>query len=345
MTGESTGNVGARGTAGATWFAGVAAVAGVALLRLVFVVTVGFGIFRLLPGDPLAALSRAGRATPAEVAARRRELGLDRPVAEQFAAYLGDLVRGDLGVSVLHRRPVTELIGERLWPTVLLLGTAFVLACAIGSVTGALAGWRPGGRFDRVTTMTALALWAMPGFWLGMGLLVLFATGAGPMPVLFPAGGLTSAPPPEGTLAAAVDVGRHLALPAVTLAVVQFAQYHVVMRAGVAAERGRPYLLLAEAVGLRDAQVRRRHAVPNALPPVLTLAMVNLGLVVSGAVTVETVFTWPGLGQLCLEAARLPDLPLLNGIFLVMASAVVVATAVADAVLLRLDPRLREDPW
>jgi peptide/nickel transport system permease protein len=295
-------------------------------LRLLAVLTIGFVLFRLLPGDPVAAITRGRPTTPEQRAALRAQFGLDRPLPVQFADYLGDVLRGDLGTSFVTRRPVVDVVAERLWPTLLLVGLGTALAVLLGGYTGAVAGWRAGGRFDRSATAVALALWATPAFWLGLLLLVVLGAGAGPLPALFPAGGLQS---PGTDVPPVLDVARHLLLPCLTLVAVQFGQYHLLMRASVRDERALPYVTTARATGLRDAEVRRRHVLPNAARPTATLALLNAGYVLSGAVAVEAVFSWPGLGYLSWEALRLNDLPVLHGTFLVFSVAVVAANTVA----------------
>jgi peptide/nickel transport system permease protein len=311
-----------------------------AAARLLAVLFLGFLLFHALPGDPVAALSRGRPVTGEQVAQMRREMGLDRPLFEQFRSYLAGVVQGDLGTSFEYHRPVLHLIGERLGPTLLLAGAATALSVLVGLVTGARAGWRQGSRADRASTGVALVLWSAPTFWLGMVLLVVLGVGPGPLPGLFPTGGMRSPAGPDAGLGAALDVARHLVLPCVTLSAVQYAQYHLIIRSSVAAQRGSEYATLARAKGLRDAGVRWRHAVPNALPPTLMLVFTNLGFLVSGAITVEAVFSWPGLGYLTYEAMRLPDLPLLHGTFLVLSAGVVAASIVAEAVLRRFDRRV-----
>jgi peptide/nickel transport system permease protein len=306
--------------------------------HLFFVVVVGFLLFRVIPGDPVLALTRGRPTTPEQLAALRHEFGLDRSPAAQFADHLRDLLHGDLGISYAYHRPVADLIMERLGPTLLLVGTATVVSIALGGYGGMLAGWRPGGPLDRSSTAVALLLWATPSFWLALVLLVAFGSGAD----WFPVGGMRSTDPPAGLPAATWDVARHLALPCLSLVAVQYGQYHLLMRSSTAAERAHPYLLLARAKGLPDATVRRRHVLPNALLPTATLALVNAGYVVSGAVAVESVFSWPGLGYLAYEALQTPDLPVLHGTFLVFAVPVVVATLLADRLRGRLDPRLAD---
>jgi peptide/nickel transport system permease protein len=307
--------------------------------HLLFVVLIGFLLFRVLPGDPVLALTRGRPTTSEQLAALRHELGLDRSLPIQFARHLGDLLHGDLGTSYVYHRPVADLVLERLGPTLLLVGSATLVSIVLGASGGMLAGWRPGGRFDRSSTAAALLLWATPSFWLALVLLVAFGAGTG----WFPAGGMRSADSAGGLFAAA-DVLRHLVLPCLSLVAVQYGQYHLLMRSSTAAERAQPYLTLARAKGLTDAAVRRRHVLPNALLPTATLALVNLGFVVSGAVAVESVFSWPGLGFLAYEALQTPDLPVLHGTFLVFSVPVVLATMGADLLRGLVDPRTAATP-
>lgn len=307
--------------------------------RLLALTAAGFLLFHVLPGDPVRGLSQGRRVTAADLAASRHELGLDRPLLVQFLSYLAGVARGDLGTSYTSHRPVTALIVERLWPTLLLVGGATVISIALGVVTGARAGWTPGSRFDRGSTVAAYALWATPTAWLALALLVVFGAGVGPAPGLLPTGGMRSTPPQPGLVAAIGDTGAHLVLPCLTLVAVQYAQYHVLMRASVLGQRDRAYLTLARATGLREVEVLRRHVVPNALLPTLTQAVLGLGFVVSGAITVETVYSWPGLGYLTYQALQVPDLPVLHGTFLLLSGSVIAATSLADLARTRLDPR------
>jgi peptide/nickel transport system permease protein len=308
------------------------------LLRLLLVAFLGFVLFRLIPGNPVTQVTQGRATTPAQLEAIRHQLHLDEPLPLQFVRYLTDLLHGDLGRSLRYQRPVLDLIGERLGPTLLLTGTATVLSIVLGCATGVLAGWRTDSRFDRWSTSTALALWATPAFWLGLILLVGLGAGAGPLPALFPTSGMRSFDRPPGTLRTIVDVGHHLVLPTLTLVAVQAGQYHQMMRASLRSERSEGYLRLARAKGLSEQAVRR-HALPNAILPTATLALLNLGYLVSGAVAVETVYSWPGLGYLTFQALQIHDLPLLQGTFLFFSAAVIIANAGADLLRARWDPR------
>lgn len=323
------------------WARYLTAKLGGAAVSLVLVAVLGFFLFRVLPGDPARTMTRSAPTSPEQLAQLRARLGLDRPLWQQFVDFVTGLLHGDLGVSFTYGRPVSSVIAERLGPTVLLVGTSTLLAAVLGVAIGAWAAWRPGGRFDRTATSTALALWSMPTFWLGLLVLLVFGVGVGPLPGLFPVAGMVSADAPPELVPRVLDVAQHLVLPSLTLVAVIYAQYVMVLRACLLAEMGEDYLVTARAKGLREAQVRRRHALPNALLPTVTLVFLQLGMVAGGAVTVETVFSWPGLGLLTYEALRVPDLPLLQGTFLVLAGSVIAMNVVADIVCRLLDPRVR----
>lgn len=314
---------------------------GGALVSLFLVVVLGFFLFRVMPGDPVVTMTRGRPVTIDQINELRAQLGLDRPLWQQFLDYLVGVLQGDFGESYTYQRPVGELILDRLWPTILLAGTATLLAAVLGLWLGTLSAWRRGSRFDRVATGTALTLWSVPTFWLGLIVLMVFAVGIGPIPGLFPTGGMVSTDTPPDFLSQALDTAHHLVLPVITMVAVIYAQYQMVMRASLLEEMGADYLTTARAKGLRDDLVRRRHAVPNALLPTVTLIFLHLGLVVSGAVTVETVFSWPGLGQLLYQALQVPDLPLVQGVFIVLTGSVTAMNVVAELLYRVLDPRVR----
>jgi peptide/nickel transport system permease protein len=251
--------------------------------------------------------------------------------------YLRDLPRGRLGDSYVYRRPVSDLILEHIGPTLLLTGVSLALAVALGLWIGQKSAWRRGTWFDRLNTGTALVLWSVPTFWLGLILLLVF----GGMLQWLPTGGFTTAGSTDTGLPLVLDVARHMVLPVVTMVAVTYAQYLLVMRASLMEEMESDYLVTARAKGLREDLVRRRHAVPNALLPTVTLIFLHLGTLISGAVTVEAVFSWPGLGYLTYAALSGPDLPLLQGTFVVFSSIVILMNLAADLLYRFLDPRVR----
>ena len=304
------------------------------LISLGLVIVLGFLLFRALPGDPVQTMTRGRPATAEQLAALAAKHGYDRPLHEQFFKFVGDLLHGNLGTSNYFNVPVSDLILGRLGPTLLLVGIATLIAVALGLWLGTRAAWRRGSTFDRVSTSIALTLWSTPTFWLGMLLLAL-VSGA------FPAGGMVDPSTSPDFFSQAVDIGYHLVLPVITLVAVVYAQYQLVMRSSLLEEMGADYLNTARAKGLREDLVRRRHAVPNALLPTVTLVFLHLGMVIAGAVTTETVFSWPGLGLLTYDAIFHNDLPLLQGTFIVLAGAVITMNVLADVLYRFLDPRVR----
>jgi peptide/nickel transport system permease protein len=311
-----------------------------AVVSLFAVIVAGFFLFRILPGDPVRAMTEGREVSAEQREELRRQFGLDQPLWQQFLDYAGGLLRLDLGISFQYREPVVDLILERLGPTLLLAGTGTVVAALLGLFLGTRAGWKPGGRGDRTNTAVALFFWSVPTFWLGLLLIVLLASGRGFMPGLFPTGGMVD-PRVSGTLPTVLSTAQHMVLPVITMVAVIYAQYLMIMRSSLMDEKGADYLTTARAKGLRDALVRRRHAVPNALLPTVTLIFLNLGQVVSGVILVETVFSWPGLGQLFYSGLRVPDLGLVQGLFVVFAASVILMNLLADLVYPLLDPRVR----
>jgi peptide/nickel transport system permease protein len=313
-----------------------------ALVTLAFVVAFNFVLFRVMPGDPATLLLRGTSAlTPEVIADLERDLGLDQPLPTQFVTYVADTVTGNLGRSLTTGDEVTSAIAAQLWPTVLLVGLSTIASTILGLVIGIYAGWRRGRAFDLISTGGTLVAYAMPEFWFGILVLMAFAGGAGPFPAIFPTGGYDTAGADLTGFAHIVDVLNHLVLPFLTLTIAYLGEYSLIMRSAVLDVVGEDYLVTARAKGLRDAQVMWRHAVPNALLPTITLTFLSLGFIFSGAITVEYVFSWPGLGLLTVDAIDNRDFPLLQGLFLMFSAAVIVANLVADLLYATLDPRVR----
>jgi peptide/nickel transport system permease protein len=308
-----------------------------ALLTLVFVLIFNFLLFRVLPGNPAQVLARNKLLPKEAVEELERDFGLTKPLPEQFALYVVDTATGNFGVSYTFRVPVSEIIGDRVWPTVLLLGVATVGSTILGVLIGIFGAWRRGSAFDVSSLGFALVTYSMPEFWLGILLLIAFAASLG----WFPTGGMVTAGAGYTGFANVADVANHMVLPAITLILAYIGEFALVMRSSLLDVMGEDYLTTARAKGLREALVLRRHAVPNALLPTVSLVALSFGFVVSGAITVETVFSWPGLGLLSYEALRAPDYPLLQGLFLLFSITVIVANLIADLVYAYLDPRVR----
>jgi peptide/nickel transport system permease protein len=306
-----------------------------AMVTLAFVVVVNFFLFRVIPGDPAKAFSPRGRnADPERLRQIREDLGLGLEWHVQFWRYVKALVlHADLGTSWGEHEPVAGVIADRVWPTILLSGTSLLLAAGIGLWLGSRTGWRHGTRFDKISSGAAVTFYSVPEWLLGLMLIVLLVNTG-----LFPTGGMVD---PRSSLPEPFDVAWHMVLPVVSLAVVYIAEYSLIMRSSMLDERYADYLTTARAKGLRDDLVMRRHALPNALLPSTTLFFLSMGFVVSGAITVETVFSWPGLGRLTYDALRGPDIPLLQGLFLVFSAGVILMNLIADLLYPIIDPRVR----
>lgn len=308
---------------------------------LAFVLVVNFFLFRVLPGDPARTLGRGRFSSPEQLEQFNAAYGLDEPLPQQFLTYLSNTLSGDLGISLRYRVPVADLLVDRIGPTLLLVGTSTLLAALVGMWLGVRSAWARGQRFDRLSTGASLTLYSMPEWWLGLLLIATLAVGFGPVPGLFPTGGLHSVDVDPWSPGGVLDVARHLTLPVLTLTLAYLADYALVMRSSLLDELGSDYLTTARAKGLRDQAVRNRHAVPNALLPATTVIALNFGFVVAGAITVETVFSIPGLGLLATEALEIPDYWVLQGAFLVASVGVILANLLANLLYGVLDPRVR----
>jgi peptide/nickel transport system permease protein len=312
---------------------------GAAALTLLVVVTLSFILAHLAPGAPFLGDAERLRADPGQLARLRAAFGLDRPLGEQYVRYAANALTGDLGESFVRRRNVAALVAERLPNTVLLGGTALVLALAGGIGLALLQAARAGSRTDAALGALALVLYSMPAFWLGLVLLWLFGQVLG----WFPVGGMTEAVVHArlGPLGQALDVLRHLALPALTLALVQTAAVARFQRGALVDTLRAEYVRAARARGLSGRAVLVRHALRAALGPVLALAGVMLPALLAGSVLVETVFGWPGMGRLLYEAIAQRDYNVITGCGLVAGVLVTLGSLAADLAAHALDPRVR----
>jgi len=313
------------------------------------VVTFNFLLFRVLPGDPAKSGLRDPRLSPAAVEALTERFGLNKevivdldgpnPLDTQYVAYLAALSRGDLGTSYAFRdRPVIDLIGRALGNTIWLILPSDLLAILIGSVLGLLAAWRRGRPLDAVALSFSLFMWSLPTFFLGIILLVFGATWFD-----LPTGGRVTIGAEYPNLWEEVgDIASHLILPTLTFTLVLLGEYMLIMRSSVLDVFSEDYILTAKAKGLSTYRIIKDHALRNAMLPMVTLIALNLGFTVSGAIQVETVFSWPGIGHLTVEAVSERDYPVLQGAFLLIAVSVVLANLVAELVYGWLDPRVSE---
>lgn len=316
------------------WYLARRLVGTVALLVVVVVVT--FGLIHLAPGDAAQTLAGQGGGDPQYLATVRRSLGLDRPLLEQIGVYLASVFRGDLGFSVLQGKPVLDVIVQRLPATLLLAGSSLVISVGGGVVLGVLAAARERRRADAAISTGALTLSSMPAFWVAQVLVGLFAVRLGWLPT----GGLTSPSATPGALATVLDVVRHLVLPAGVLSLVMLGLIVRITRSSMIDVLHEDYVRVARSRGLSQRRVLFRHALPNALRPVVTLVTAELGIVLTGTVLVEVVFSWPGLGTLLLDSVLSRDNPTLVGLLLFAGFAVAMANLLADVIYVAIDPRV-----
>ena len=308
-------------------------------LVLWIALTLNFALPRLAPGDPLDYLfgQEVNTLTEAQKQQVLRELRLDRPVLEQYVGYFTGILQGDLGRSVRYRAPVTDVLADRVRWTLLLIVPALILKAVIGTVLGAAAAWRRGSPRDLGLLTVMLALDSMPAFWTGMILISVFAVQLGWLPSFgaMPLGAGTD------TFTLAIEIGRRLILPVTTITLATVGSVFLLARASMLTTLGEDYVMMAQAKGLSERTVVLRHALRNALLPVYTSLTLSLGVLASGAVVVETVFSYPGLGRVVYEGVLARDYPLLQGAFLFVTVGVVAANLLADLTYPLLDPRVR----
>jgi peptide/nickel transport system permease protein len=326
---------------------------GFALATLVVVIVFNFFLFRILPGDPVRMIVHSPRMTREAQEKIEINFGLDKPVwidkqaltngdilgafDTQFTAYVRNLLRGDLGVSFSTRREVSELLAERAWRTFVLVGLGEVLAIVVGILLGLVAAWRRGTKLDTGILLAGLFTWAMPTFFFGIILIIIFR---GRLPV---GGMVTPGLKPEDGLEYWLDVGKHLILPTLTLTILYASEYLLIMRSSVVEVLSEDYILTAKAKGLSTIRTFRDHALKNSMLPMITVIALTLGYTVGGAIQVETVFSWPGIGRLMYEAVQKRDYPVLQGSFLLLAVSVIIANLLADLFYVVLDPRVKPE--
>jgi peptide/nickel transport system permease protein len=309
------------------------------VVTLYFVVTFNFVLFHLLPGNPVRLLARSGHLTPQAVAEITKVYGLNHPPLQQYLIYLNGLLHGQLGISYTYREPVSTLLGQYLGNTIVLLTAATLLTIVLGVLAGVVAANRRGRGYDSATVTASVIGWSLPTFW--TGLILAFVLGV--WLHAFPIFGMET---PNAVYTSQFqrieDIASHLFLPTLTLIIVNIAQFVLVARASVIEVMSEDFMLTATAKGLLPRRVLWRHAVRNALLPVVTASALLIGLVVAGAIEVETVFSWPGMGLLVYNSVLNRDYPVIEAAFLVFAIVVLLVNFASDLLYQALDPRVRE---
>jgi len=302
------------------------------------IVVLNFTLLHLAPGDPaMVYVGESGGATEEILQAVRKEFGLDKSIPEQLFVYGKKILAGNLGFSYFQGKPVLELIFEKIPPTALLILTAMCLAIIVGVLTGVIVAQHPTSTGSAVVTLLSLFGFAMPVFWLGIMFILAFSLY---LP-LFPGHGMMTVGTTEGFWGSARDILHHLVLPATTLGIIYVAQYSRLSRASMLEVIGSDYIRTARAKGLAERKVVYKHALRNAVLPVVTVAGIQLGHILAGAILVETVFSWPGMGRLMFEGILRRDYPLIMGILIFSSVMVIVANLLTDILYGVLDPRIR----
>ena len=316
------------------WLAGKVAAAVVTLL---FVIVFNFFLFRVM-GDPTTQLARLPNASPEEIEKLRSDYGLDKPITGQFVDYMGDTLTFDMGISQRSREPVWDEIKDALPWTLLLVGTGTLLATVLGAWLGVFAATRRGKKADTRSLNFSLFTYSAPEYWIGIILILVLAVW---IPV-FPAGQqMTPGVEFASWWAEFLDVAEHLVLPVTAMTLMLLGQYFLIMRSSMVDVLTEDFITVKRATGLPWYRVVRKHAVPNALLPLVTLSAIYFGAVVGGAITIETIFSWPGLGELSFNAINDKDFPVLQGTFLIFSVGVILANLIADCLYFVLDPRVQ----
>lgn len=318
----------------ARWLTGKVAAA---VLTLVFVIIFNFFLFRVM-GDPTTQLARLPQSTPEEIEKLKADYGLDKPILGQFADNVSDTARGDLGISQKSRRPVVDEIWDAVPWTLLLVGTGTLIATLLGSWMGVIAATRRGQKTDDAMLGFSMFTYASPEYWIGIILILVFAVW---IPILPSGLQMTPGVDFSSWFAEAANVAEHLILPATAMTLMLLGQYFLIMRSSMVDVLTEDFITVKRATGLRWDRVVRKHAVPNALLPLVTLSAIQFGAVVGGAITIETIFSWPGLGELTFEAINDKDFPVLQGTFLIFSFGVILANLLADILYFYLDPRVQ----
>jgi len=310
-----------------------------ATLAVTLYVTVSFNflLFHVLPGSPVQLLARSGHFDAAARAQLVKLFGLNHPLIIQYFTYLKNMLHGDLGFSYVYRQPVTSVLGGAIGNTLLLVGTATLVTIIVGVWLGVMAASRAHSLTDATITITSLGLWSMPDFFTGMILIFI----CGVWTHVLPISGLVTPGLVTGTWGHYADIGRHLVLPALTLTLVNAAEFSLISRNTLVDVMVEDYMLTARAKGLSRRVIVWRHALRNATLPIVTATALYVGMILGGAIQVEAVFSWPGMGLLIYNAVVQRDYPVLEAGFLIFAVAVIATNFISDLLYQVLDPRVR----
>jgi ABC-type dipeptide/oligopeptide/nickel transport system permease component len=308
-----------------------------AVVTVFAAITINFFLFRVLPGSAVTGIAHVPNATPQLRHNLIKEFGLDKSKWDQYVLYLNQLLHGNLGVSFANQQPVTSNLRSALLNTIPVVLVATLIALLLGVAVGVVSAWRRGSFTDHALTTTAVATYAFPTQWIALLLLIAFS---GVLPTAGSQNVFTLTEP--STWQRILDYSQHMILPSTTLALTLYGGNAIVVRSAMLETLGEDYILTARAKGMRQRRIVIRHALRGAMLPVATLITLSLGTIVAGAILVEVVFSWPGVGDALYDAVKHRDYPMLQGGFLLLIVSVVFFNFIADLLYVRLDPRLAE---
>ncbi len=308
------------------------------LITIWIVLTISFILFRAMPGDPVSMFVKSDGMDPQVAKALIKEYGLHLPLHSQYLVYIKEMLLGNFGQSFSFQKPVIEIIAQRLPNTIILALGAQIFSIIFGILLGTIAASNRGKKIDVLLLGSALFIYAIPAFWLGIMLLSYFGVRLSLVPLF---GMITPGLNHMSKWEYFKDVSQHLILPAMTFGLAITGRYAMIMRGALLDIFTEDYMITAKAKGFDRKYIIRNHALPNAMLPMVTVIAISLGFVVAGAIQTETVFSWPGIGTLTIKALELRDYPLLQGVFLIISLCVISANFIADIIYMYIDPRIK----
>lgn len=309
----------------------------ISIVTIVLVMTLNFVLIHIAPGDPTTILLGKNVTNPELKAVLAEKYGLNQPLYVQYLRYFGQLIKGDLGDSIIYSRPVIDIIGEKIGPTLMLVGIASVIGLVLGTAAGITAARKEGSAVDVIYSGGAYFLNAMPGFWLALMLIIILAVKLG----WFPSSGMEDVRANYTGFAHFLDVAKHMVLPTLTLVLIDMPYYFRIAKSSVIQVNNEDYIMTYRAAGMSEKRIFRKYVLKNAILPVVTIFGITLAYLIAGVALIEIVFAWPGTGRVMLTAISQRDYPVLMGIYLIMSIMVCVTMIVIDIVYAILDPRIR----
>ncbi len=306
-------------------------------LTIILSFCITFFLIRCAPGNPMKVLAGTENPNPELIEHLTKKYGLDKPVPVQFACYIKNALKGDLGYSYMSNEPVSKLIGEKIFPTILLTLTAAILSALIGTFFGICAARQAGSKFDKLLCYISYIFDSIPGFWLSLILILIFASTLR----LLPTSGMYDIRAEYRGFFYALDVAKHLILPVSTLVIIQAPLYFRIARTSVIKTMSEDYVTVFRAVGMDDRKIFNKYIFRNAVIPIVTIFTTSLAFMIGGVTLVEIVFAWPGMGRLVMDAILKRDYPLLTGVYLMLSISICIVMIVTDLIYAFIDPRIR----